>query len=64
MKQAYEDAPKATQNPLIYDRICPVAWNLICYDMGAGKKSTLANRLLNEEEWTAERMMKVTPMII
>ena len=58
LKKAYEDAPKATNNPLIYNRVCPVPWNLICYDMKPLK--SLANRLLNEEGWTADRMRKVS----
>lgn len=64
MKQAFLDAPKATQNPLIHHRVCPVAWNLIYYEMEKGRKVSLASRLLNEEGWTSERMMKVTTMII
>lgn len=56
LKKAYEDAPKATNNALIYNRVCPVPWNLILYEMKPLK--SLANRLLNEEGWTADRMRK------
>lgn len=59
LKQAYLDAPKATQNPLIHHRVCPISWNLIYYQMEQGRKVSLASRLLNEEGWTSERMMKV-----
>ena len=70
LKQAYEDAPKATHNPFLYNRVCPIPWNLISYDMNPSLESdqrrklhttvkTLANRLLTEEGWTAKRMMNV-----
>jgi hypothetical protein len=70
LKQAYEDAPKATHNPFLYNRVCPVPWNLISYDMNPSLESderrkvrttvkTLANRLLTEEGWTAKRMIKI-----
>lgn len=56
LKQAYKDAPIATDNPMLYNRVCVVPWNEICYDMRPRK--SLANRLLNEEGWTAQRMIK------
>lgn len=58
LKKAYADAASATHNPLIYTRVCPVPWNLISYRYDTNSTKTLANRLLNEEGWTAERMRK------
>jgi len=58
LKQAYKDAPHATKNALIYHRVSPVPWNLVSYDMGKEEGiKTLANRFLNEEGWTNERMV-------
>lgn len=58
LKQAYKDAPHATKNALIYHRVSPVPWNLVAYDMGKEEGiKTLANRFLNEEGWTNERMV-------
>lgn len=58
LKVAYGDAAKATHNPLIYGRVCPIPWDQIVYYMKSGATKTLANRFLTEEGWTAERMRK------